>query len=173
MTSRAAEALAGLIGNDMRLAAQEIEKLLAFVKYQRPVEVDDVQALTADTLQGDIFQLVDALGNQQSRQAMAMLHRLLDQQDPLTIFSMVQRQFRMLLQAREILDIGGNEAQITRQLNLHPFVAGKVTSQARRFRLAEIENIYRQLLSLDEALKTGQIPAGLGLETFVAAFKNP
>ncbi len=173
ITPLAADALAGLIGNDPRLADQEIEKLLAYVNYQRPIEMDDVQVVTADTAEGDIFLLVDALGLQQGPRAMAMLQRLLEREDPMRIFGMVQRQFRLLLQARDVLDRRGGEAEIAKQVRLHPYVAGKILPQARRFKLAELETVFRRLLDLDEGIKTGQFSAELALEMLVAAFTNP
>jgi DNA polymerase-3 subunit delta len=171
-TPAAAAELASLLGNDTRLATQEIEKLLAFVNYQRTIDVDDVEMITADTAQADIFALVDAISAQQSRQAMSLLEKLKDQQDAMMILAMVQRQFRLLLQAREVLDGGGDEREITKQLKLHPFVSGKLNNQARRFNLLELEMVYRRLLDLDEGIKTGQIVADLALDTFVAAFTN-
>jgi DNA polymerase-3 subunit delta len=101
-----------------------------------------------------------------------LLEKLKDQQDAMMILAMVQRQFRLLLQAREVLDGGGDEREITKQLKLHPFVSGKLNNQARRFNLLELEMVYRRLLDLDEGIKTGQIVADLALDTFVAAFTN-
>jgi DNA polymerase-3 subunit delta len=166
-TPQAAELLATLVDEDPRQANQEIIKLLTYVSYRRPVEPDDVQNLTADSNQGDIFAMVDAIGLQDSRTAAGMLHRLLETQEPLSLFGMIVRQFRLLLLAREILDEGGD---VARQLHLHPFVADKISAQARRFRLSELEAVYHRLVNLDEAIKTGMIEAEIGLDTFIAAF---
>lgn len=166
----AAGLLAALVDNDPRLADQEIEKLLAYVNYKRPIEFDDVQTLTADTGQGDIFALVDALSNRDGRQAMAMLQRLLEYQDYYAIFGMIVRQFRLLIQAREVLDHGGQKEDIQRQLNQHPYVAEKLLGQAHRFALPELERVYHRLVEIDEAVKTSQMPERLALETFVSAF---
>lgn len=171
-TSSAAASLAGLVGSDTRLAAQEIEKLLAYVNYNRSIENDDVELITANTSQADIFALVDAISTRQGRQAMSVLQRILEQQEPILTFGMIIRQFRLLLLAREVLDHGGNEQEIAKQLRLHPYVAEKITPQSRRFDLAELEFTYRRLLDLDEAVKTGSIPVGLALETFVVAFTH-
>lgn len=171
-TPQGATALASLVGNDTRLATQEIEKLMAFVNYQRAVDADDVDMITADYAQADIFALVDAVSLQQSRQAMSVLHKMLDQQDPMMIFAMVQRQFRLLIQAREVLDHGGGQAEIARQLKIHPFVAEKLNKQARQFDLKQLEMVYRRLLDLDEGIKTGQVDINLALQTFVAAFTS-
>ena len=151
------------------MANQEIQKLLAYVNYDRPVETDDVELLTADLGQGNIFTMVDALGNQNARTAMNMLHRQLEQQDPIPIFGMVVRQFRLLLLTREVLDNGGNRAELARRLKVPPFVADKLILQSRRYTVPVLEAIYRRLLDVDEAIKTGKVPGDLALDTLVAA----
>ncbi|MEJ2265115.1 MAG: DNA polymerase III subunit delta [Anaerolineales bacterium] len=165
---QAAGVLSSLVGEDSRLADQEIQKLLTYVNFQRPVEPDDVEHLTALSMQGDIFAMVDALGNRNARVAMSMLHRLLETEDPLRILGMVVRQFRLLLLAREILDRGGGESDVARQIHIHPYVAKKVTAQARHLVLPALEGIYRSLLGLDLAIKTGQMDASLSLDMFIA-----
>jgi len=170
ISSQAAALLASLVGDDPRLADQEVRKLLAYVNYSRTVEPDDVEALTADVWQGDIFVLVDALGNQDGRKAQAMLHRLLETQDAPSIFGMVVRQFRLLLLAREVLDQGGRVDDVGRELKVHHFVAEKVTSQARHFTLPVLEAVYHRLLEMDEAIKTSQMEGDLALDTLVADF---
>jgi DNA polymerase-3 subunit delta len=99
---------------------------------------------------------------------MGMLHRLLEQQDALSIFGMVVRQFRLLLMARETLDHGGQKNEIMRNLKVPPFVADKLVGQARHFSLVDLEVVYHRLLEIDEAMKTSQMPGELALETLVA-----
>jgi len=172
INSQAAALLATLVGDDPRLADQEVRKLLAYVNYSRTIQPDDVEALTADVWQGDIFVLVDALGNQDGRKAQAMLHRLLETQDAPSIFGMVVRQFRLLLLAREVLDQGGRVDDVGRELKVHHFVAEKVTSQARHFTLPLLEAVYHRLLEMDEAIKTSQVKGDLALDTLVADFSQ-
>jgi len=113
---------------------------------------------------------VDALGNQDGRKALGMLHRLLERQDAISIFGMIVRQFRLLLLGREVLDSGERREDVARQLRVAPFVADKVVAQAQRFTLADLEAAYHRLLDLDLAMKTSQIPDDLSLDTLVAAF---
>ncbi len=170
---RAAAELASLIGSEPRLARQEIEKLLAYVNYQRAVDIDDVQAVTADTAEGSIFTMVDALAQQQGQRAMSMLQRLLEQENPVILFGMVVRQFRLLIAARDVLDRGAGESEMIKKMKLHPYVASKSISQARRFRMADLETVYHRLLDLDEGVKTSQLTVELALETLVASFTTP
>jgi DNA polymerase-3 subunit delta len=81
---------------------------------------------------------------------------------------MVVRQFRLLLQAREVLDGGASDAEVARIVGIHPFVAGKISHQARQITLPALEDIYHRLLEMDLAVKTGQLSEELALETLVA-----
>ena len=169
-TPPAAGALAPLVGNDTRLAHQEIVKLLTYVNYERPVEREDVDAVTALPGEADIFKMVDALGMQNGKQALSMLHRLLEVQDAQSIFLMVVRQFRLLLLASEILEGGRTDREVARDLHLQPFIAQKISTQARRFSIDTLEGVYRRLLEIDEATKTGQMEGEVALDAFIAGF---
>ena len=168
-TTEAAERLVDQAGNEPRLLDQEIRKILTYVDFKRPVEPDDVDHLTPFSRQGDIFALVDALATHRGRDAQGMLHRLLEEQDALSIFGMVVRQFRLLLQTREVIDKGGREVDIVRELKISPFVAGKLAPQAHHFTQKQLEGIYRRLLELDEAAKTSLIESELALDILVVS----
>ena len=117
--------------------------------------------------QGSVFELVDALGTGDGKKAQRVLHQLLENEEAFELWGMVIRQFRLLLQAREILDENGSQAEVQKGLGLHEYVAGKVTNQARRFSMPVLEAIYHKLLEIDEAAKTSQVPLDLALDTLV------
>lgn len=165
----AAALLGTFVGGDPRLAAQEIEKLLAYVNYQRPVEPDDVEYLVAYAGETSVFDMVDALGARNGREALRLLHHLLEEDDPLRLFGMVVRQFRLLLLTRELLDAGNREADIASALKTPGFVARKLVGQVRSFSLPQLEAIFHKLLDIDEAIKTGQIDGDVALDTLIAA----
>jgi DNA polymerase-3 subunit delta len=166
----AASTLAELVGEEPRLLDHEIQKLITYVNNSRPVEAEDVYLLTANTSQANIFRMVDALVDRDSRRAMGQLHRLLDEQEAISILGMVVRQFRMLIQAREIIEGGGSKADILRLLRIPPFVAESLYRQARGFSLQKLEEVYHDLLATDTSVKTGQAPGDLALELFVGSF---
>ena len=163
----AADRLVDMVGADTRQAAQEISKLLAYVNWARPIKVEDVEAVSILTAEPDIFAMVDALAMGNGKSAQKLLHRLLEDEDAFSVWGMVVRQFRLLLQAREVLDARGGVNEVTSALGVHPFVAGKVADQAKRFSLSSLEKIYHKLLEIDEAAKTGQVPLDLAMETLV------
>jgi DNA polymerase III subunit delta len=167
-SNQAAGLLASLVGGDIRLADQEIQKLLAYTNLVRPVEEEDVDLLTPSGGVGNIFAMVDALGNRNGQQAMKMFHNLLAGQDVLSIFGMVVRQFRLLLLTKEIMENGGGENEVARLLKVPSFVAGKLVLQARKFSLISLEAIYRRLLEIDADFKSGEVEAGLALDSLIA-----
>lgn len=164
---RAAEMLKEMVGVDTRQAGMEIAKLLAYINWARPVKVEDVEAVCIVTSQQSVFDFVDALANGNGKSAQHLLHRLLETEDEFSLWGMVVRQFRLLIQAREILDGRGNQHDVARALGVHPFVAEKTTQQAGRFSVESLENIYHRLLKIDEGVKTSQITLDLALDTLV------
>jgi DNA polymerase-3 subunit delta len=164
---RAAEMLKDMVGVDTRQAGMEIAKLLAYVNWARQVKVTDVEAVCIVTSQQSVFDFVDALSSGNGKSAQHLLHRLLESEDPFSLWGMVVRQFRLLIQAREILDGRGNKDDVARALGVHPFIAEKTTGQAGRFSMESLESIYRKLLRIDEGVKTSQITLDLALDTLV------
>ncbi|HBD09976.1 MAG TPA: DNA polymerase III subunit delta, partial [Syntrophobacteraceae bacterium] len=81
-------------------------------------------------------------------------------------------QFRLLLQAREMLDERASVPEIQKALGLHEFVANKVCGQAGHFRLATLESIYHKLLEIDEAAKTSRVPLDVSLDTLIVGLTH-
>ena len=164
---RAAEMLKDMVGVDPRQAGMEIAKLLAYVNWTRQITSQDVEAVCIVTSQQSVFDFVDALANGNGKSAQHLLHRLLETEDEFSVWGMVVRQFRLLIQAREILDGRGNQNDVARALGVHPFVAEKTTQQAARFSIESLETIYHRLLNIDEGVKSSQVTLDLALDTLV------
>jgi len=166
-TQEAALALADHTGSDTALAAQEIDKLLTYVNGQRPVEMDDVDLLVVTGGPVNVFKMAEALAERNSRQSVRLLHALLADAEPSHLFGLIVRQFRFLLQIREILDEGGDQNQMVREIKGMTY-ASQYVSQARRFSQAELDAVHHRLLELDEAMKISQVSGELALELLVA-----
>jgi DNA polymerase-3 subunit delta len=164
----AANLLASYVGNNTLRATQEIEKLITYVGPSRVVRADDVVLLTAQEQEGNIFTFTDALGERNSAKAMEQFLVLSDQADIVELAPMIHRQFRLLIQAREILDEGGKTINVEKELNLLPFIAEKLAKQARVFSMPQLLGIYKRLLKIDEDMKTGGMPGDVAFELFIA-----
>jgi DNA polymerase III subunit delta len=164
----AAAKLAEMVGTNTQQASQEITKLLTYVNWQRPVNILDVQAVSIVTAEAHVFDMVDALAQGQGRQAQLLMRRLLADQEPFGVWAMIIRQFRLLIQAREVIDAGGGLPEVWKQLGGSEFVAKKAYNQARRFSMPVLERIYHRLLDIDVAAKTGGTPLDVSMDMLVA-----
>jgi DNA polymerase III subunit delta len=155
-------------GNKLRRLDQEIQKLLAHANWSRPVTPEDVQKLVSGAQQGDLFGMVDALAVGDGKRAMVEMHRLIDQgKAPLELFGLIVRQFRLMIELKELADQGIASPEAAERLSLHPFVADKADKQARAFSMAQLEAIYRRLLEMDVQIKTGQTEDVAALDLLV------
>lgn len=160
--------LAAHIGTDLRLLDNEIEKLLTY-RANETIRAEDVRALVASVRESDIFTLVDAVGRRDTRNALTLLHAQLDHNAaPIYLLSMITRQFRLLLQMKDLAARGKTVDVAREQLKLHPFVANKTWTQALNFTLPQLEAIYQKLLDADIAIKTGRSEPVLALDMLIA-----
>jgi DNA polymerase III subunit delta len=170
MDGKAAALLREYTGEETLLADQELRKLAAYVDGARPIGAADLERLTPFRAEGDVFAMVDSVGGRDGAKAMRTMQNLLAEEDPRYVFTMVVRQFRLLLLAREALDRGLAPRQVLTESphRLPGFVADKVGRQALGFSLDQLTDVYRELLALDVASKSGRADITLGLETLVA-----
>lgn len=171
ISPQAVHLLASSVGNELSILDNELEKLVLYKGQNEAAIIDanDVALLSPYVAEAGIFDLVDAIGNRNAKTASRLLQQKIDAgTDPFFLFSMFVRQFRLLLQVKELVVAGYRPAGITRELKLHSFVVGKLYQQARGFTLRELEQIYGHLLDVDVAVKTGQGDMRTSLELLVA-----
>jgi DNA polymerase-3 subunit delta len=169
ISSHAAHVLASNVGSDLGILENEIEKLVLYKGTEETIEIQDVGLLSPYAAEASIFDLVDALGNRNGKQAAILLQKKLQEgTDPFYLFAMFVRQIRLLIQVKEQADEGHRPPAISKNLKMHNFVAGKLYQQAQQFSLPQLEQIYHHLLEVDVGVKTGRNDMVTALNLFVA-----
>jgi DNA polymerase-3 subunit delta len=154
INSAAVLELASLVGSDLWNMDSEIEKLVNY-KNWKEISSDDVKMLVKAKFDENIFHLTDALAAKNIKLSFKLLYdQLASGAHELYVLTMLIRQFRILLQTREIIDQEPNYYTVASRLQIHPFVAQKAIRDARKFSLTELKNIYRQLLEIDIKIKS-------------------
>jgi DNA polymerase-3 subunit delta len=168
--SQAAGALAAVIGDDFRRADSECLKLVIFVGGDRAITEDDIIQLTSYIAEAKIWDMVDALGERNGPKAITFMHRLLENSEPLALLGMINRQFRLLIQVREVLDAGGMPSDLMKLADIKSsYTAQKLAQQARNFTISQLESVHRYLLDVDFSIKSGQVKDDvLALDLLVA-----
>lgn len=164
----AAALLATAAGDDLQRLDGEIEKLITYAAGAE-IKTEDVRLLVSAPGDDNVFHLVDAVGRGDRRQALAVLREAVGAGAAVPyLLLMIVRQFRLLLQARELSTTGLDPWQIAGQLRVPSWVARTLVEQTRRFRDGDLERIYRRLVETDQAIKTGRLEGGVALDLLVA-----
>ncbi len=100
-----------------------------------------------------LWKFLDGLSPKNKAQNLQTLHEIISGLEPHFIFSMITRQFRLL-----ILAVDGETD------GLPSWQRGKLTSQARDFGREKLMQIYKKLLQIDTKQKTSASPFSLDSE---------
>ncbi len=159
ISDQAVSQLAQLVGSDLWQMSSEIDKLLHY-KAKGMIMPKDVALLVRAKYDENIFHLTDALAAQDARRSFQLLsEQLAAGNHELYILTMLVRQFRILLQVREIINTEQNYYTVASRLHLHPFVAQKAVTSVKQFTSEELQDIYRSLMEIDTKIKsTSQNP---------------
>lgn len=162
--------LAANIGSNLAALGNELEKLILYKGEGEEITAADVTLLSPYSAETNIFDLVDAIGSRNSKRASLLLQQKFNEgADPFALFPMFVRQFRLLIQVKELAETGKRPPAITQELKLHSFVVGKLYQQSQGFSLPQLEQIYRHLLDIDVGAKTGRQDMTTALNLLVAA----
>lgn len=165
--------LSTYVGSDLYQLDQEIAKLVAYTGGERAINEKDVQLLTPHVREGNIFEMVDALGCQDGRTAGQIYHQLLDMgEHPLMLLSMIVRQFRLMIQIKELAPQLLTPEAIASELGQNPYPVKKILQQSRHFTMSHLRAVYQRLLETDVAIKTGQFEASLALDLLIAGLSR-
>jgi|WetSurMetagenome_2_1015567.scaffolds.fasta_scaffold156927_1 DNA polymerase III subunit delta len=169
ISKTAIEKLILFTGNDSSVLGKELEKLVDYSNGDMITE-NDIDILVNANLDSNIFATIDAIGSNNKKEALLLLHRHLKKgDDPFYIFSMFLYQFRNLLKIADLKESGTNsEYEISKITKMHPFVVRKSLEQIRNFTFQKLKKIYRKLGEVDTDIKTGKIDIKLALDKFIA-----
>lgn len=174
ISSHALQLIVQNAGTDMWLIHSLIEQLLAY-KGTEEIQTEDVNLFLEQTADDNIFNLVDAIVAGQTKDAYKMIRQQYKiGKDPHYVFSMILRQFRILLEIRDLFDREDNLPSnlMATKLGLHPFVVKKSLPFVKKYNLSTLKNIYKELLDFDRKIKTGAGDPVLLLDVFVGKLNN-
>ncbi len=161
--------LAQNVGTDMWHASSLVDQLVAYAS-GKEISLSDVQLFLEEKSDDNIFNMVDAIvaGNQKLAFKLIEDQRRLGQEDGY-LFSMILRQFRILISMRDLFNRQENISsdEMAKMLALHPFVVKKSLPLIKRYSLDKLKDIYKQLLEIDIKTKTGLADQSWLIDLFV------
>lgn len=160
--------LADAVGRRPRLIDSELRKLAIFAE-GRQVAVEDVREMVAYVREANIFQAVDAIVDRRTGPALQLVRRIVEDGSPVAyLMTMIARQVRLLLVAKDMQTQGLSRGDINQRLRLPGWVLDRTLTQAGRMSQAYLEYIHDQLVETDLKLKTTPIDEQLAVELLIA-----
>ncbi len=174
ITPQAVQLLQELTDDDVDMLVCEIEKVATYIGERGQIEQADVEAVGFSSRQGDIWNMMDAIGNRQPAQALQELEQALPpgmvHGEALGLLGMISRQLRLIWQTRVAAREGHRldrstdlPEELTSRFPSQHNVAGvvgnrqwlgkKMIAQARKFSDGQIALALDRVHQTDAALK--------------------
>lgn len=150
-------------GEQTRIADSELRKLATYAG-DRPIGVEDVEALTADTRPASVFAITNALDRREPAAAAQALTRAFEEGEPgLRILASLAGRVSDLIVARDLAARKTPPAEIAKRVARgNARVAERLVDAARRYPGDELDAMLIGLWEADVAIKTnvmGEEPA--------------
>jgi len=169
----AAQVLLRTTARSMEALSAEIEKLTGYTGPGGQITITDIENICVPALETQIFNLVDALGNKKPERALDIFNNmLLMKEQPMVVLTMIIRQFRLVLLAKELADKGRSNIDIAESLSIRGFVVTECLSQGRGFKTDDLTSALRDCLEADMNIKSGRISDKLAVETIIVKYAS-
>lgn len=157
-------------GTDMENIQMELEKLIFYCMDREVITNEDVEAICVSRIGNHIFDMINAIANKQTKQALDLYYDLLAlKEPPMRILFLIARQCNMLLQVKEMKNRGYDNKAIGSKIGVPPFIAGKYVTQAAHFKTADLRAAVRQCVEAEEAVKTGRMNDMMSVELLIVS----
>lgn len=174
ITQDALELFLDRTGTDMENIKRELEKLICYKYDEEAIEISDVEKLCTVRVQSKIFEMVDAVADKKQELALTYYYDLLAlKEPPLRILALIVRQFRSLLQVKEMKQLRYDEAEIASKTGLNAyFLRKKYIPQASRFQTEQLKMALKACAQADEDVKTGKLTDQLSVELIIISLSQ-
>lgn len=151
----AVHALIERVGQSLADLDNELGKLAVYVGARDIIAEADVREAAGRTRQDTIQELNEALGRRNAPQALKLAERVLEEGAAAPqVLAAVAWHFRNLKRERERLDAGESLEQILAGVR-NPRAKRELAEQIRAYSVREYPRIFREMLRLDERIKSG------------------
>jgi len=173
ITQEALFYLQSIVGSDLGRLFNEIEKIDIYTKEQKIIEKEDVMITIGGSEAINIFKVLDSVGDKDIKNAIDGLVKLNQGNlHYLSIFAMIYRQIKLMLQTKLLLANGFNFEEVEKKLKLPFFVVEKMIKQSKKYTFKEIYKSYELLNIADLELKDSQKEPRIILEELVMNIIN-
>ncbi|MDO4648689.1 MAG: DNA polymerase III subunit delta [Eubacteriales bacterium] len=166
-----AELLISKTGDDMGNLRNEVEKLIMYTEGRNVVTEKDIEEICITQTKNKVFDMVRAVAEQNQKKALMLYDDLLAlKEPPMRILFLLSKQFRQMLETKQMAYSGMSEREIASALGVQPFVVRGLSSCAKKFTGEELMNATEDFAEAEEAVKTGRLGDVLSVELLIIKY---
>jgi DNA polymerase-3 subunit delta len=171
ITPDAVAALVEAIGNDLRLLANEVDKLVTFVDAGRTIDASSLVAMTGDVRETSAFELARFLSAGDLPEALRAWRKFSASGEyPGLALGAIIHHVRQLWRIKLAQQTGATPERLAGALNLPVFTIRRLSSQAATLESAQLRQWLEALLDADQALKRSGLPPQSVFERLILRF---
>ena len=160
-------------GSDMERIDRELEKLLCYTLGREVIETEDVEAVCTEQTENRIFDMIQAITEQNQRKALDLYADLLAMKEPpMRILYLITRQFHQLLQLKEMEGQGMERGEMAKAAGVPPFAVSKYMAQCRKFSKKQLRQAVEDCVDTEERVKTGQMGDQISVELLIVKYSK-
>lgn len=160
-------------GTDMNRIYQELEKLLCYTYERTIITEEDIENICTVQINNQIFDMINAMAEKKPKQALELYYNLLSLKEaPLKILALINRQFNLLMQVKDLLRLGKNKTEIAAKTGLPPFYIGRYISQSKEFTMEQLRTALEDSVQAEEDVKSGNLADRLSVELILVKYSR-
>jgi len=173
ISKTAAVFFVGMLEPDMTLMMLEIKKVVSYLGDRAEVSVEDIQNIVTKSVKTRIFDLTDAVSQNQTASAIRIIDDLLRIKEPVHyIVAMLSRHLGILMKIKKLEAKKIPQPEMAKIVGVPSFIIGKTRRQASFFTADALKQLIRECMETDLAIKSGKMNPRIALELFIVKWKQ-
>ncbi len=161
--------LINTLSNYSNYSVERLENSIKKIKLlsdSQTVTKNDIDSIVVDTLEQDIWILLDEMNSSQGK-PLLVLEKILKQGiDSKYILPMIARNLRLITLTKYLTTNSSSFSEIASILKIPPFTVRPLVEASNKYNWEQIKSKYEKLSNLDYEIKIGKIDSKLGLTLF-------
>lgn len=160
-------------GTDMGNISMELEKLLTYTMGREIVTAEDIDAICTTQTSNKIFDMVRAVTEKNQKRALDLYYDLLTlKEPPMRILFLLAKQYRQLLETKQLLNEEASQSEIASRLGVPSFAVRNLISCVRAYTTEELRTAVEDFVEAEEAVKTGRLDDVLSVELLIIKYSS-
>ncbi|HAM81321.1 DNA polymerase III subunit delta [Ornithinibacillus bavariensis] len=153
------------LSTDLNIIENELEKLALYVGERGTVTKEIAEELISHTVNSSGLRLVDAVIDGDLAKAIRIYKDLEKmKEEPIALIALLAFQFRTIFRVKLLKQKGYSQAQMQKQLGVHPYVIKVAQSREGKFTVNRLQFIMDQLAETDAMMKQGRMEKDIAFE---------